>query len=106
VLMTSTVKQRDVAGGVELEVTGTGPTVEAVRRMSINHTRMLDGVQYRASAKEIAGGAKLVITAANSGDAAAVARIRGLGFAGLFTEGNHHAVHHLALARGEAVHTP
>jgi hypothetical protein len=106
VLMTSTVKQRNVTGGVELTVTGTGPSVGAIRRMSINHTRMLDGPQYRASASEIPNGAKLVIAAQNANDTAAVARIRGLGFAGLFTEGDHHAMHHLALARGEAVHSP
>lgn len=105
VLMTSTVKQRNVAGGVELEVTGSGPTVGAIQRMSVNHTRMLDGANYRASATEMAGGATLVITAKNASDARAVARIRGLGFAGLFTEGDHHAAHHLALARGQAVHT-
>ena len=106
VLKTSTVKQRNVAGGVELDVTGTGATVAAVRRMAVNHTRMLDGSQYRASATNIAGGAKLTITAANQSDSSAVARIRGLGFAGLFTEGDHHAMHHLMLAKGQAVHTP
>ena len=106
VLMTSTVKQRSVPGGVELEVTGTGPTVAALRRMAVNHTRMLDGAQYRASARDIAGGAKLTIAAKNQNDSAAVARIRGLGFAGLFTEGDHHAMHHLMLAKGQAVHTP
>lgn len=107
VLMTSTVKQRNVPGGVELEVTGAGPTVAAVRRMAVNHTRMLDGTQYRASASDIAGGAKLTITANSATDnAAAVTRIRGLGFAGLFTEGDHHAMHHLMLAKGQAVHTP
>jgi hypothetical protein len=106
VLMTTTVKQRNVAGGVELEVTGTGPTVAAVRRMAVNHTRMLDGTQYRASASDIAGGARLTITAKTQTDNAAVTRIRGLGFAGLFTEGDHHAMHHLALAKGQAVHTP
>ena len=103
VLMTSTVKQRNVAGGVELDVTGTGPTVAANRRMAVNHTRMLDDTQYRASASEIPNGAKLTITAKNPSDATAVARIRGLGFAGIMTEGNHHAPHHLAIARGDSM---
>ena len=106
VLMSSSVKQRNVAGGVELEVTGSGASIAAIRRMSVNHTRMLDGSQYRASASDLPSGAKLVITAANAGDARAVARIRGLGFAGLFTEGDHHAAHHIMLARGQAVHSP
>jgi hypothetical protein len=33
-------------------------------------------------------------------DSATVARIRGLGFAGLLTQGAHHQAHHLAMARG------
>ena len=36
-------------------------------------------------------------------DAKAVARVRGLGFAGLLTQGAHHQAHHLAMARGEPV---
>ena len=36
-------------------------------------------------------------------DAKVVARIRGLGFAGLITEGAHHQPHHLAMAKGEAL---
>ena len=32
-----------------------------------------------------------------------VAMIRGEGFAGLLTEGDHHARHHMALARGDAM---
>jgi hypothetical protein len=32
-----------------------------------------------------------------------IAMIRGEGFAGLLTEGDHHARHHMALARGDAM---
>jgi hypothetical protein len=105
VTMTSSVRQTNVAGGMQLEVTGTGRTVGAIRRMAINHTRMLDqGSEYRASATEIANGARLVVRAKDVNDGKAVARLRGLGFAGLMTEGDHHAPHHLAIARGESVH--
>jgi hypothetical protein len=43
------------------------------------------------------------VTAKNAADAKAVARLRGLGFIGLLTEGAHHGPHHLAMAKGEAI---
>jgi hypothetical protein len=33
------------------------------------------------------------------------ARIRGLGFIGVMVIGSHHLPHHLAMAKGELVHT-
>ncbi len=48
----------------------------------------------------IPGGVRLVVTAEHSDDARVVARIRGLGFAGLLTLGNHHVEHHLQIAKG------
>ena len=103
VTMHATVVQRNVAGGIEVDVTGTGRTAGAIRRMAVNHSRMLDqGAEYRTSAREIPNGAHLTFTAKDPSDARMTAQIRGLGFAGLMTEGNHHAPHHLAIARGDA----
>ena len=103
VTMHAVVAQRSVSGGLEMEVTGTGRTVAAIKRMAINHSRMLgqEG-EDRATAQEIASGARITVTATQPNDARMVAQIRGLGFAGLMTEGDHHAAHHLALARGDA----
>jgi hypothetical protein len=99
------VTQRDIPGGFEADVTGSGRTVDAIRRMTKNHTAMLDaGNDFRASAKDIPNGARVTVVVRNTGDARAVARVRGLGFAGFLTEGDHHAPHHVALARGEMVH--
>lgn len=103
VMMHAAAVQRNIPGGVELTVTGTGRTADAIKRMTLNHTRMLDqGNEYHASATERSDGAVMRITARNADDARLVARIRGLGFAGLMTEGDHHAAHHLAIARGDA----
>jgi hypothetical protein len=103
VTMRAVVTQRNVPGGLEMEVTGTGLAADAIKRMAINHSRMLDEqADYHASAQEIANGARITVTAKQPSDARMVARIRGLGFAGLMTEGDHHAAHHLALARGDA----
>ncbi|MCX5766053.1 MAG: hypothetical protein NTZ43_02355 [Gemmatimonadetes bacterium] len=103
VTMRSRVAQRSVPGGFEADVTGNAKTMGAIRRMLGTHTKMLSqGMPYRATATEIKGGARMVVVATDANDAAQVARIRGLGFMGMMTEGDHHVRHHLALARGDA----
>ena len=108
VTMNASVSQRNVPGGIEVDVTGEGRAIGAIRRVAASHGMMLDqSPEYRVTSSEIPGGAHLVYTARNSGSAGVVARIRGLGFAGLLTEGDHHAAHHIALARGNAMmHEP
>ena len=104
VTMRSEVVQRPVPGGIQMDVTGTGRTLLAIRRMAVSHTTMLDqSPEYHATAREIPGGARITVTGKDTTDAGLVARIRGLGFAGIMTEGDHHARHHLALARGDAM---
>ena len=97
-------KQTDVAGGASMEVTGDGHVAESIRTILRNHSTMLtkEG-PYRATVVDIPGGVRWTVTAATPSDAATVAQIRGLGFAGLLTLGAHHTPHHLALARGQAM---
>jgi hypothetical protein len=96
--------QTSVPGGARMDVTGDGRVAESVRTMLRAHATMLDGMgPYRTTVDDIPGGVRFVVTAANPQDQATVARIRGLGFAGLLTLGAHHAQHHMALARGEAM---
>jgi len=105
VTMKSRVRQSPTAGGVVVDVTGDAPVTAAIRRMLGNHAPMLDAMeQYHAAASEIPGGMRLTVTARNATDAHAVARVRGLGFIGLMTEGEHHAPHHLMIARGMNPH--
>lgn len=101
VVMRSSVKQTNVDGGVSLDITGAGKVADAIRRMGASHAHALDqeGV-YAAKSTEIDGGVRLVITAKMASDAKTVAMIRGMGFAGLMTEGDHHAAHHMEVARG------
>ena len=101
VLMHAAVTQTPVPGGLSMDITGTGRTEQAIRAMVGPHARELDRMPaYAAKATPIAGGLRLTVTARNAEDAKAVARLRGLGFAGLLTEGSHHGPHHLAIARG------
>lgn len=103
VVMRSDVKQAAVPGGLAIDVTGTGRTEQAIRAMVPSHARELDRMPaYAAKTEPIPGGVRLTVTAKNAGEATTVTRLRGLGFAGLLTEGGHHGPHHLAMARGEA----
>jgi hypothetical protein len=104
VVLRSTVKQTAVTGGLSMEITGTGRTTKAIRAMVIPHAAELDRmVEWSAKAEPIPGGARLIVTTKNADDQKALARLRGLGFIGLLTEGAHHGPHHLAMARGEAI---
>jgi hypothetical protein len=103
VTLRAVVKQRPIAGGMTADVTGSGATVGSIQRMLAMHANMLDQSSgYHAVTEPLADGVRFTVTAKNATDATLVARIRGLGFAGMLTEGDHHARHHLALARGEA----
>ena len=104
VVLRSAVTQSPAPAGLVMEVRGAGRTAEAIRSMVISHAAELDRMpQWSAKAETIPDGVKLTVAAKDAGDAKTIARIRGLGFIGLLTEGAHHGPHHLAMARGEAL---
>jgi hypothetical protein len=104
VVLRSAVKQTPVSGGLAMEITGTGRTEQAIRAMVVPHAVELDRLpSFAAKTESISGGMRLTVLARNPEDAKVVARIRGLGFAGLLTEGAHHQAHHLAMGKGEAL---
>jgi len=103
VTMRARVAQVEIPGGFRAEVTGTGATIGAIQRMVVSHGRMLGlSPAYAATTETRPEGVVLTLTVRTPGDARAVARVRGLGFAGTLTEGTHHTPHHLAIARGDA----
>jgi hypothetical protein len=102
VVLRSTVKPGVVPAGLAMDVTGTGRTEQAIRSMVIPHAVELDSMpQWSAKTERIPGGVRLTVRAKDPNDAKTIARIRGLGFIGLLTEGAHHQPHHLAMAKGE-----
>ena len=104
VVLRSEVKQTPVPGGLAMEITGAGRTERAIRAMVVPHAAELDRMpEWSARTEPIAGGLRLIVVAKKPDDAKTLARIRGLGFAGLITEGAHHQPHHLAMAKGEAL---
>jgi hypothetical protein len=104
VVLHSSVKQTPVTGGLAMEIVGTGRTEQAIRAMVVPHAGELDRMpEWSAKTETVPGGVRLTVTAKRPDDAKVVARIRGLGFAGLLTEGAHHQAHHLAMAKGKAL---
>ena len=104
VTLRSTVTMTPVDGGATFVVRGTGETVGAIKRMTGAHVSMVEMMGGpRIVRTELADGTRLVVTARDGDKVAGAAKIRGLGFIGLMASGDHHPMHHLMLARGEAM---
>ena len=101
VVMRAGVRKQPLADGLLIDVTGSGRTLEAIRRMIPAHAQDINGLfGWTATAQEIADGEALRVTSANPAD---VQKIRGLGFLGILTLGTHQ-LHHLEMAKGEMMH--
>ncbi len=102
VVLRAAVKATQVPGGLSMDVTGIGRTAQSIRAMLVPHSAELDRMPaWSAKAEPIPDGVRLIVIARDPADAKMVARIRGLGFAGLLVQGGHHGPHHLAMAKGE-----
>ena len=92
-----------IDGGVEITVTGDQRTAAAIQRMLPAHALELSQLNgWSAKTELLPNGVLLTVT---SGDPQQVQHIRGLGFIGLLVSGSHHQAHHLAMAKGEFVHS-
>jgi hypothetical protein len=95
------VRNEPVEGGVRFVVTGAGEVGDSIRRMAAVHAATMNGVDgWSFAAQATADGADLtVLVPAND-----QAKLRGLGFFGVMTQGMHHQMHHLMISRGENPH--
>jgi len=93
---------KQIEGGLEIAVTGSGRTLAAIQRMVTAHAREIDGLNgWSAKTEALPNGVLLIVTSA---DPKEVGHIRGLGFIGLLASGSHHQLHHLTMAKGELGH--
>jgi hypothetical protein len=101
VTLAANVKNEAIDGGMRFDVTGEGPVLDSIRRMTTAHAATMNGVDgWKFEAAQIEGGASLTVHA----PAKDVDKLRGLGFLGVLTLGMHHQMHHLMIARGENPH--
>lgn len=91
-----------VEGGVRIAVTGSGPTLDAIKRMIPAHAAMMNGYhEWRSQTETRADGVVWTLLTSSESERT---RIRGLGLFGLLTLGSHHGPHHLAMAKGQLAH--
>jgi hypothetical protein len=103
VTLRSSVRQSIVPGGIQMFVTGDPSVQGAIRRMTTSHGTALRAVGLVGVSTPVTGGSRFTVTVADTTNRALLAQVRGLGFAGLMTVGNHHTTHHLAIARGQSI---
>jgi len=100
--LNAVAREEPIQGGLQIEVTGEGRTLRAIRNMVPAHAAELAKIQgWQAEAATRDDGARLTVT---STDPRQEAQIRGLGFFGLMATGAHHQTHHWAMATGQPVH--
>jgi hypothetical protein len=102
VTLRADVAPKQIDGGLEIAVTGTGRTLVAIQRMVPAWAQTMNGHQgWDTKAAPLPNGELLTVTAT---DPKETQHIRGLGFIGLLVSGSHHQPHHLAMAKGEFDH--
>ena len=102
VTLTADAAPKPIDGGLEIAVTGKGPTVGAIQRMIPAHAEDINGLNgWSVKAAPLPNGEVLTVT---SSDPREVRHIRGLGFIGILVSGSHHQAHHLMMAKGEFMH--
>ena len=103
VTMRATAQKEPVENGLRIKVTGSDRTLEAIQRMVPEHAHDIDGMYgWTVRTTELPNGVELTITASNPAD---VQKIRALGFMGIMVQGSHHQMHHLAVSKGEPMHS-
>jgi hypothetical protein len=101
VTLHAAASERTTDGGIEIDVTGEGRTLAAIKRMVPAHVRELAALGWNASTAELPNGVKLTVAA---NEAVPLAKLKALGFMGIMVQGSHHQPHHLMMAKGEFTH--
>ena len=96
------VRQKPIDKGIEITVRATIPgAIPGLDRAYNAHPKILKSeTGWDMTVSKDKDKYKLRVT---SDDAAQVDKVRGLGYIGIMAMGNHHALHHWALAKGQAL---
>jgi hypothetical protein len=102
VMLHAEAAPKQIDGGLEIAITGSGRTLVAIQRMIPAYAQIANGHnRWSAKASELPNGELLTVTA---NDPKEIRHIRGLGFIGLLASGSWHQSHHLAMAKGQFDH--
>ena len=101
VTLRAQVRSEATPDGMRFIVSGEGPLGESVQRMVMAHAATMNGVGNWAFTGILTEtGANLTVNV----PAADRAKLAGLGFIGVMTEGMHHQAHHFMIASGSHMH--
>lgn len=98
----ASVRSELLPNGLEMRIDTAGRAGDAASRMVPAHAPFLAAETGWAS--EVTSEGDEIVWTVTAADAGAFARIQALGFFGLMATGDHHRMHHMAMARGEAAH--
>lgn len=98
----ASVHSEPLPNGLSMRIETSGRAGEAASRMVPAHAPFL--LAETGWQSEVASEGDEIVWTVTATDAGAVARIQALGFFGLMATGDHHRMHHMAMARGEAAH--
>lgn len=102
VTLRARVAKTSLPNGALFKVTGDGPVIGSIQRMTTSHFAQPDfGKPWTMRVQPTATGAEVTVVSSNPADAA---EISALGFFGILTMGTHHQPHHLMMARGKMRH--
>lgn len=96
------VRSEPLPNGLRMLIGTSGRAGEAASRMVPAHAPFLAAETGWQS--EVASEGDEIVWTVTAADAGGVARIQALGFFGLMATGDHHRMHHLAMARGGGRH--
>ena len=98
----ASVRSEPLTNGLRMRIGTSGRPGEAASRMVPAHAPFLAAETGWQS--EVAREGDQIVWTVIAADASAVARVHALGFFGLMATGDHHRMHHLAMARGRPAH--
>ncbi len=98
VTLRAVAEQRVLDNALEINVTGEGRTLVAIKRMVPAHIAELTRTGWNAKTEDLPNGVKIVVTPANPAE---LVKLKALGFMGIMVQGGHHQPHHLAMAKGQ-----
>lgn len=102
VTLRAEVAATPLADGQRYRVTGRSAVRESIRRMVHAHAATMNGADGMSFAVEdVPDGAVVTVRVA---EAAALPKLKALGFIGVMTLGMHHQAHHLMIAAGHGPH--